>query len=72
MPLQQNGSVRVGQVWWDRDHRVLSQRVVVVEVRDDGKVVLSRGPKGGRYPRTCTVRADRLLTRFDLLEDAHA
>lgn len=62
-------TIRAGQVWWDRDHRVISQYVRVVEVLDDGRVVVHRG-RTEQYGRRSIIRADRLRRRFTLLEGA--
>jgi hypothetical protein len=60
----------VGQRYWDRDHRVSSRYAVVVELKDDGRVVIERGRTGGG--RKSTVRRDTLRRRFMPLEASHA
>jgi hypothetical protein len=52
----------VGQVWWDRDHRVSDRYAKVMQQRPDGKFVLRRGVDGAG--NQSVVSADGLRRRW--------
>lgn len=58
----------VGQVWWDRDHRVSDRHARIVEQRPDGRFVLRRGVDGAG--NQSLVSADGLRRRWRHLEGA--
>jgi predicted SnoaL-like aldol condensation-catalyzing enzyme len=71
---QQRPDVHAGQIWVDRDKRMLSgnRRVRVIQtMRDGDKVTVTyrcvAGPDNKEYPPTCTSRYDRFQRAFDLV-----
>lgn len=58
----------IGQVWYDRDHRVTFRFAKIVEIKDDGRIVIRRN-QYGTGQRSTLGSKDSLRKRWRLLKE---